>query len=311
MKDLLVADRKPLIVAGIPAYNEELTIAKEVLRTKRHADRVFVCDDGSTDMTAEIAETVGAEVIKHGRNLGKGAALRSLFEVGRKIDADVFVTLDADDQHEPSEIPKLVDPILRGEADVVIGNRFSPGFGNHIPPHRKFGNAILNFFTNLSTKGLQDTQSGFRAYSRAALDAVDAVVRGLGVDSQILIDAKKKNMKIVEVPVSVKYPKGVKTSKRDPLQHGADVILALIQLVGEGRPLLFLGFPGAVLFVVGGASFGMGLKTFSETRQFAIGTSISGVAWALFGALLVFGSLILCVTSMRLKNRENGTANWH
>jgi len=126
------------VVVGVPAFNEERTIAKVVLGAQKYADRVLVCDDGSTDMTGEIAEKLGAEVIRHERNLGKGVALRSLFEAGRRIGADVFVTLDADDQHDPEDIPRLVEPILRGDADVVIVNRFR--FEGSVPAVR--GGAI-------------------------------------------------------------------------------------------------------------------------------------------------------------------------
>lgn len=306
LRDLAAAEGKPLIVVGIPAFNEERTIAKMILQAQRHVDKVMVYDDGSTDMTSEIADRLGAIVIGHERNLGKGVALRSLFESARKIDADVFVTLDGDDQHDPGEIPKLLQPISRGEADVVIGCRFT--FGNSIPVYRRLGNQILNFFTNLSAGKANDTQSGFRAYSRTALNAIDVTEDGLAVDSQIFLDAKEKNLKVVEVPISTRYPEGVKTSKRNPLQHGFEVILSLIELVSERRPLLFLGIPGLTLFTVGGASFIVVLKVFNETRQFSIGTAMLGVASTLLGSLLIFGALILYIMGKRLRRLENRIA---
>jgi len=292
------------VVVGVPAFNEERTIAKVVLGAKKYADRVLVCDDGSTDMTGEIAEKLGAEVIRHERNLGKGVALRSLFEAGRRIGADVFVTLDADDQHDPEDIPRLVEPILRGDADVVIGNRFR--FEGSVPAVRRWGNRVLNFLTNLSAGGgAEDTQSGFRAYSRAALEVIDVSEDGLSVDSQIFVDAKEKNLRVVEVPVSAKYPRDVKTSKKNPFQHGSEVIVSLIELISERRPLLFLGVPGLMLLTMGGAAFIMVLNIFNETRKFAIGTAMLGLASALFGALLVFAALILWVMGKRLSRLEN------
>lgn len=303
----LSRDKKPLIVAGIPTFNEEKTIGKMILRAQRFVDRVVVCDDGSTDMTPEIAERLGAEVITHKRNFGKGAALRSLFEVGRKIDADIFVTLDADDQHNPDEIPKLLEPILRGETDIVIGSRYSSD--NSIPAYRRLGNGILNFVTNFSEGGAKDTQSGFRAYSRMALRVIDVTEDGLGVDSQIFLDAKEKNLKVVEVPVSTKYPKDVKTSKKNPLQHGSEVFLSVIELISEKRPFLFLGIPGLALFTIGGVSFVMVLKIFNEARQFAIGTAMVGVVSTLLGTLLIFLALILWVMGKRLRRLENRIAS--
>jgi glycosyltransferase involved in cell wall biosynthesis len=298
---------RPFVVAAIPAYDEEKTIATVVLRAQRFVDKVVVCDDGSKDMTVDIAKELGADVIQHKRNLGKGAALRSLFEAGQKMDADIIVTLDADSQHNPEEIPKLLEPILRGEADMVIGCRFP--FDGSVPAVRRWGNRVLNFFTNLSAGKAKDTQSGFRAYSRMALNFIDVTEDGLAVDSQIYVDAKEKNLKVAEVPVSTRYPKDVKTSKKNALKHGFEVLLSLIELVSERRPLLFLGIPGLALFTVGGISFIMVLTIFNETRHFAIGTAILGVASTLLGALLIFGALILWVMGKRLSRLENRIAN--
>ena len=298
---------RPFVVVAIPAYNEEKTIAGVVLRAQRFVDKVVVCDDGSKDMTVDIAKELGADVIQHKRNLGKGAALRSLFEAGQKMDADIIVTLDADGQHYPEEIPKLLEPILRGEADMVIGCRFP--FDSSVPAVRRWGNRVLNFFTNLSVGRAKDTQSGFRAYSRMALNVIDVTEDGLAVDSQIFVDAKEKNLKVAEVPVSTRYPKDVKTSKKNFLRHGSEVILSLIELISERRPLLFLGIPGLALFTVGGASLIRVLMIFNDTREFAIGTAILGVASTLLGALLVFGALILWVMGKRLGRLENRIAN--
>jgi len=135
--------KKPYIVACIPAYNEGLTIAKVILKARKHVDKVIVCDDGSTDMTAEIAEALGAEVIRHKRNMGYGAAIGSLFRRAREIGADVMVTLDADGQHDPDYIPRLIKPIIKGEADIVIGSRFLGG-DVEVPTYRRM---ILSTFT--------------------------------------------------------------------------------------------------------------------------------------------------------------------
>ena len=115
---------EPVTVVGIPAFNEEKTIARVVLEAQKYADKVVVCDDGSSDMTAEIAERLGADVARHEQNLGYGAAIQSLFRRARELGADVLVTLDTDGQHDPREVPNVVKPILEGKANVVIGSRF-------------------------------------------------------------------------------------------------------------------------------------------------------------------------------------------
>jgi glycosyltransferase involved in cell wall biosynthesis len=153
---------KSAITVILPAYNEEVSIGSMVLRTRQYADRVLVIDDGSTDRTAEVAELAGAEVIRHPINRGKGAALRSGFHAARE--ADVIVTMDSDGQHHPSEISKLIAPILEGEADVVNGSRYMNGNGKNTPRYRRLGQKVLDRATNFSS-GLDvtDSQSGFRA----------------------------------------------------------------------------------------------------------------------------------------------------
>ena len=112
----------PLITAIVPAYNEEIAIGSVVIRTSEFVDRVIVVDDGSTDNTAYIAEKAGAEVIKHPHNQGKGAALKTGFQVMHET--DIFLTIDGDGQHNPQEIPLLIKPIVDGEADLVNGSRY-------------------------------------------------------------------------------------------------------------------------------------------------------------------------------------------
>src|SRR3972149_7570530 len=127
-----------MIVACIPAYNEENAIAKVLIETSKHVDKTLVCNDGSKDMASEIAQRLGATVFEHPQNMGKGAALRTLFEACKSLHPDAVVTLDADWQHDAKEIPKLVEPILKGVADVVIGSRFLNSDKN-TPNYRKVG----------------------------------------------------------------------------------------------------------------------------------------------------------------------------
>jgi glycosyltransferase involved in cell wall biosynthesis len=127
---------KPFVVACIPAFNEEGRIGGVVVQARKYVDRVVVCDDGSGDLTGEIAEGLGAVVIRHGRNLGKGAALRSAFLRARELGADVVVMLDADGQHDPEEIPGLVEPILKGAADMVVVSRYAEGSKTDAPLYR-------------------------------------------------------------------------------------------------------------------------------------------------------------------------------
>jgi len=132
-------DKRPFIIVAIPAYNEEETIAKEVLKAKKYADKIIVCDDGSADSTAEIAKSLGVDVIRHKRNLGYGAAIQSLFERAKRLDFDVLITLDGDGQHNPDDIPKVIKPIIDDEADIVIGSRFVGDSLFAMPWYRRIG----------------------------------------------------------------------------------------------------------------------------------------------------------------------------
>ncbi len=132
-----------MIVCGIPAFNEEKTIAKIVIRASAYVDRIVVVDDGSSDDTSLIAERLGAKVIKHVENLGYGAAIRSCFNAGKDADTDILVILDADGQHDPDLIPELIKPIANSDADVVIGSRFL-GSESDIPSYRRAGLRLLN-----------------------------------------------------------------------------------------------------------------------------------------------------------------------
>ncbi|MEM3394166.1 MAG: glycosyltransferase family 2 protein, partial [Candidatus Methanomethylicia archaeon] len=226
-------------------------IAKVIIKAQKHVDKVIVCDDGSKDMTAEIAEKLGAIVIKHERNMGKGEALRSLFKKAMEYNADIVITLDADGQHNPEEIPSLVNTLKEEEADIVIGSRFLLNEKN-VPGYRAIGNRVLNIVTGGK---ITDTQSGFRAYNGKIIDKIIPAEAGMGVDSEILIKAMENNLKIVEVPTTVTY-KVPKSSKKMPIYHILDVIASTIKFFSIRHPLIFYGIPGAILLLIG-LSFGI------------------------------------------------------
>lgn len=193
-----VAEAKPLVVVGIPAFNVEKTIAKVVLQARKYVDWVVVCDDGSADMTAEIAEKLGADVVKHEKNLGYGGALKSLFRRAQELGADLMVTLDGDGQHNPAEIPMLVEPVLQGKADVVVGSRFLrdvKGKKNNVPRYRRLGiKAITGLTSAASSLGLTDAQCGFRVYGRKALQGFSLFENGMGVSVEVLMEAKETRL---------------------------------------------------------------------------------------------------------------------
>jgi len=296
--------KSPTIVACIPAFKEEATVARVILRTQKYADHVLVCDDGSQDLTGEIAEKLGAFVIRHQRNMGKGHAVRSLLLEASMLGADVVVLLDADGQHDPSEIPMLVKPIEQGEADFVVGSRYLSA-GNRIPFYRRVGLTVVDRWLRRAQKtGVSDTQCGYRAFSRKALEIVSAFdADGYGVESEMLALATKNGLRVAEVPVNVAYVGLPKTSKGSPLKHGGELIGIVLRLMVEDRPLLLLGVPGAFLLMMGLISAIGLIFLFNVTRIFNIPLALISLGSASCGLILIVSSLILYVLN-RLKNRK-------
>ena len=279
----------PLKVYGcIPAYNEETRIAPVIARLKTKVDKIIVCDDGSTDLTATIAEMMGAEVIRHPNNMGKGVALRTLFKTALGQGADAVVTIDADGQHNPDEAPRLLAPILAGSADVVNGNRL----GSDMPTHRKMGNRLLTGMTNsASGTKILDAQSGFRAYSARAISKLNLTTSGMGIDSEIVMEASKLGLRIEEVEVSTKYHPD--SSTHHPARHIGDVALSIIGRVIQSSPLRYLSIPGVVLLVIGFSMIPIVLNYYVAQRYFSVPFSILSIAFILFGSLLFIAGLIL------------------
>lgn len=182
---------RPKIIVAIPAYNEERFIFEVVRRARKYVDQVVVIDDGSTDCTAVVAEEAGAEIIRHELNRGKGCAVDTAFSVARHLDADILVLLDGDLQHDPDEIPLLLEALQREKADMVVGSRFLNG--NKIPRYRRLGQEVLNIVTNLgSGVRLSDTQCGFRAFSKKAINSMSFTETGLAVESEMQFLAREK-----------------------------------------------------------------------------------------------------------------------
>jgi glycosyltransferase involved in cell wall biosynthesis len=283
----------------IPAFNEERTIGKVIVRAQQYVDQVIVCDDGSRDMTAAIAEKLGAKVIRHERNMGKGQAFRSLFSACRDIGVDVMITLDGDDQHDPADIPKLMEPISRGDADVVIGARFH-GDNKGIPRYRKAGNRLMNAVT---TSGISDTQSGFRAYDKKAIAELRPSESGMGVDSEILMDASRQGLRIVEVPVSVRYGIG-KTSTHNPIYHTVDVLTSAIKLTSVRHPMTFYGIPGLVITLLGFYFVTHAYILFLDQQavnNIVLTYALMGFSIGIFGLFTFFTGIILFTLSTVLR----------
>jgi glycosyltransferase involved in cell wall biosynthesis len=280
----------PQIVAAIPCFNEERCVGSVVLKTKRFVNSVVVIDDGSTDATAEVAAEAGATICQHGKNRGYGAAIRSALEKGRQLKADILVVLDGDGQHNPADIPRLVQPILDGQADIVIGSRFL-GQGKRPPFYRRIGQHVLTATTNIgSGHKVTDSQSGFRAYSAKALNALRLTEDGMSVSSEMQFAISKAGLKVAEVPIEVSY---FDKAKRSPLGHGVSVLSRVLVLFSLRQPLLLFGAPGLALLGVGLAIGGRVLSIYNSTGDLAVGNALITILLCLAGLLALFTALML------------------
>jgi glycosyltransferase involved in cell wall biosynthesis len=277
-------------VALIPAFNEERFIGSVVIKTRRFVDDVIVVDDGSSDLTALIADAAGALVIQHPQNMGKGVALQTGFIQARRMGADLLVMLDGDGQHLPEELPRVAEPIINGQADIVIGSRYLENTSS-VPRHRILGHNIFNTIIRVATgTSATDSQSGFRAFSAAALQCLNFNSSSFSVESEMQFMAREHDLRLQEVPITIEYNE---KPKRPVVQHGLIVLNGRLALVGQYRPLLFFRLIGLFLMVTG-LAFGLRVDDILErTGQLAIGTALLSALFAIMGMISLSTGIIL------------------
>jgi glycosyltransferase involved in cell wall biosynthesis len=283
-----------LIVAAIPAFNVEKSIARVILLAKKSVDMVIVCDDGSKDMTGDISRSLGAKVIVHEHNMGYGAALSTLFKEAKRAGADVMVTIDGDGQHDPREIEKLTGPVSSGEADVVIGSRFLKGGQSGMPGYRRVGVATINKVSGqMAYAGITDSQSGYRAYDRKAIELLSPSEMGMGASTEILSRAGEAHLKILEVPVEISYDEG--SSTHNPVYHGLDVLLSTVKQLSIKHPLIFYGVPGFASLLVALGFWYWTLSLFEQTHALVTNLALIAVASTVVGLVFMAVAVMLWV----------------
>ena len=193
-----------MIIAVIPAFNEATRVAGVIEDAKKYADRVVVVDDGSTDETASVAGREGALVLRHIQNGGAGAATMTGIEAARALGATIIITLDADGQHDPADIPLLLKPVQDGNADIVFANRF--GQRNRIPFIRRVANGIGNVVTFLTTgKWVSDSQCGFKVLGPRSVAEIDLRMSGFEFCSEIVRECVQHKWRAAQIPTKVLY----------------------------------------------------------------------------------------------------------
>jgi hypothetical protein len=317
--------KRSVVAACIPAFNEEATIARVVLLAERYVDQVFVCDDGSTDMTGIIAEALGAVVVLHEANLGYEAALLSLFEEAVKRGVDVVVTLDADGQDDPSEIPMLLERLNVGDVDLVVGSRFLEGVGSEVPASMEAGTEEIAGVVAEGGVKVTDAESGFRAYTRHALESLTPAGEGVGVSTGILLKAGEKGLRIAEVPIHVKHDENSSTqspaphglelvpttlnenpSTRSPVPHGLDLVPITLNRLSIRYPLLFYGGPGFITSAVALVFWYWMLQIFDSSREVNPDLALVAAGASTVGLVLLLASIALWVINSVVRVRSLG-----
>ncbi len=221
----------------IPAFNEARTISGVVENAKTFVRNILVVDDGSSDATSERAEKAGAFVIRHTGNLGKGKALRTGFAHALEQGYQAVITLDADGQHDTSEISHFLSAYEQDAGDIVIGSRLRNK--DLIPRYRYIPNQIGIFFISWAAGcRIEDTQSGFRLYKREVLEKIQLETSGFETETEVLIKAAKKGFRIHTIPVSAIYQSDYKTYFRPVRDFYRISILVLKLMFSGGRKLL-------------------------------------------------------------------------
>lgn len=280
------------IAIGLPAFNEEKNIASIILKLKKITDIIIVCNDGSFDMTGEIAEKMGAILINHPKNIGYGAAIRSIFKKAIENDVDILVTFDADGQHQVEEITTVTEIIKKDEADIVIGSRFLGKEKSDIPRYRKIGIKALTGFANTSLENkVTDSQSGFRAYNKRVLSEILPSENGMGASNEILIKASKKGFRVKEVPITISYEG--ETSTHNAVSHGASVMLSTMKFISIEHPLKFYGIAGIIFLAIGLFFSVWTVQLFSESRKIITNVALIGVGSSIIGIILLVTAILL------------------
>ena len=290
------------VIIGIPAFNEEKNIGSIITNLKKKYEHVLVCDDGSSDSTAIVASDMGANVVKHSKNLGYGAAIKTIFNEAKKTDCDILVTFDADGQHQISEIDDILQPIIQNTADIVIGSRFL-GKTKNLPKYRKFGIKTITGLTNIMTgSSISDSQSGFRSYSQKVLQGISPIESGMGISTEILIKATKKKMRITEIPITISYENN--THSKEPISHGTSVVISTVKHVAIERPLLYYGVTGLFFLALGLVFATWALQIYSEQQVFMTNVALIGICGIILGTiLLISGTILFSIASLLKANK--------
>jgi glycosyltransferase involved in cell wall biosynthesis len=284
----------------MPAFNEEKHIQQVISNLPRKLEKIdtiqyLVIDDGSTDNTAMIALSSGAQVVSHGRNRGVGAAFHSAVQFALENYADILVGIDADGQFNPADIPAMIEPIIADKADMLVGNRFASGMPEHMPRTKYWGNKkVAQLIQYVSGQKFQDVSCGFRAYSREALFRLN-IFAEFTYTHETILSLVFQGMRIMEYPIWIKYFPERKSRVAASISHyAAQTSRIILRVLLDYRPLRVFGAIGGICLTIGSGFILFLLGYFALTNNFSPykNTGFIGLGFIIFGMLVLLIALI-------------------
>lgn len=304
-------------VVLVPCYNEELTVAKVVndFRTAIPDAHVYVYDNNSTDRTVEIVTNLAANDphvhLRHEYRQGKGNVIHAMF---RDIDADCYLMIDGDDTYPSEHAAEMVDLVLAGKADMVIGDRLSTTYGseNKRAFHQLGNNMVRRLINALFQSNIHDIMTGYRAFSRSFVKGFPVLSRGFEIETEMTIHAVDKNMRLLEVPVTYRDRPDGSSSKLNTYSDGFKVLRTIFRLFKNYRPLAFFG---ALALILGLTSIGLFIPIFVEYFRTHMvprfPTLIVSVALAIASMLTWSVGLVLDVEVKKHRQLYEVITNYH
>jgi len=304
-------------LVAIPALNEEITIRQVIssISSILHHTRVtiLVVDDGSTDSTREFAETAGATVISHGRNMGLGTTFRTMLSYARENGFDFMATVDADGQFNPDDLPVLSEPVISGRSDFSTASRFlDPKLTPPMPFLKKWGNArVAKLVGSLSNTEIHDATCGFRVYGPRAIERVSCFSR-FTYTQEVIIDIARKGLRIAEIPVAIRGEREHGKSRiASNLWRYAHLSIEAMYSVAHGHsPWRFYGKPAFTLVFTGVLTDLLVLVRWLIVGRITpyVAFGIGGLFLITFGILLILFASIADISAANRKMLEEITA---
>jgi glycosyltransferase involved in cell wall biosynthesis len=290
------------IAVLIPCYNEELTVGNVVnsFRSELPAAQIYVFDNNSTDRTVELARAAGATVVHESRQ-GKGFVVQAMF---RRVDADVYVMVDGDGTYPAKEVRSLIDPIISGQADMVVGSRLHSGTASEFRSMNRWANRlVLALLNSMFRTRLTDILSGFRAFNRRFVKTLPLFGGGFEIETELTIKAVARGFRIIEIPTTLTARPEGSHSKIKFWRDGLVILNTLLALFRDYKPLTFFGTAGLTLIFVSAAG-GLALLLESYWHNGPSRTTLAVAALVVFLSGLLSLAVGLVLHSIARRSQE-------